>query len=283
MGLITPSLVTSVNGQRGEVNLTPENILAAPESPIAAVLISRSGLAAVQKPWYGKYVPSGIDAGGRTIYSKGTYVIVWDDALLYAPEDAYVIVNTDNDTSVAWSEVLIQNPWTNIGAGVGQPLLQSDPSFGTYIYSNEPRLGAPSQLTLSHSTSSLALGGQTYHFGFPFDLTPNLSANNRVFQFPFEASVVAAYIGAFTGATAPAGQINPSVISLRNVTNSTDFLLTNALYYGTLSNRMVSVIEDNLTIPVSPSKEYAIKIDAPTFTASPSIRHYVCLYIERKN
>ena len=283
MGLITPSLVTSVNGQRGAVNLTPENILAAPESPLAGVIISRSGLSTLVKPWYGVYLPTGIDAFGQSIYSKGSYNLFWDEDELHAPTPAWVVINTEDDTPIAYSEDLIADPWIMIGGGVGQPLIQSTGSFGTYIYSNDPRLGAPSQLTLSHSTSSLALGGQTYYFGFPVDLTPNLAATNRVFQIPFEASVVGAYIGAFTGATAPAGQINPAIISLHDFTGSIDYLLTNTLFYGTIANRMVSVIADDVVIPVSPLKEYAIKIASPTFTTSPSIRHYVCLYIERKN
>ena len=146
-----------------------------------------------------------------------------------------------------------------------------------------PSLDSPSQLTLSHSNASLALGGQTYYFGFPYDLTPNLSATNRVFQIPFDATIDSAYIGAFTGATVPAGQVEPAVIWLHDFTGTTDSLLTNQLYYGTTANRIVGLNIINLNLPVSSTKEYAIKIEAPTFTTSPSVRHYVCLYFRKRN
>lgn len=262
---------------------TPELVHAAPESPLDGINIQRSGLATIVKPWYGNYVQSGVDALGNAIYEKGTYQIEYDDNAIYAPVESWVLRSPSAGTVIAYSVNLIANPWTMIGAGIGQPLLRSTATFGTYVYDNDPRLGGASQLTLNHTTTSLALGGQTYFFGFPYDLTANISATNRVFQFPYEATIVAAYVGAFTGATAPAGQVTGAQILLHNFTDTQDSSIFGALTYGTLTNRMVGVVVDDLNINVFPEKEYTIKVIAPTFTTSPSIRHYVCLYFNRRN
>ena len=264
---------------------SPDLVLAAPQSPLSGVYISRSTLALVQRPWYGNYVPSQFDGNGNPIYEKGTYIIEYDANLLYAPIPAWVLREPSTAVVVGYSTQLFADPWTMVL--VGAPLMQSDPVLGTYVYDNDPRLGGPSTMTLASATTTLANGGQTYYFGLPYDLTMNLNATNRVFQFPIQGTIIAAYLGAFTGSTSPVGQVVGASIDLHNFTDNTNDNIFPSVTYNTVVNRMANYVEDYINtgagIDVFPEKEYAIRVVSPTFTTGPSIRHYMTLYFTRRN
>lgn len=264
---------------------SPELVLAAPQSPLSGVNISRSTLALVVRPWYGKYLPTGFDGGGNPIYEKGTYIIEYDTSLLVAPTPAWVLRDTSSAAVIGYSAQLFADPWIMVLPGA--PLMQSDPILGTYIYDNDPRLGGPSTMTLASATTTLANGGQTYYFGLPYDLTLNLNATNRVFQFPIQGTIIAAYLGAFTGATGPVGQVVGAAIDLHNFTDNTNTNIFPSIEYNTVTNRMANYVEDYINsgngIDVFPEKEYSIRVVSPTFTTGPSIRHYLTLYFTRRN
>ena len=262
-----------------------QTIGAAPESPISAITISRSSMATILRPWYGNYVQYGFDGAGRPMYQKGIYVIEYDETGLYVPAGNWVIRAPSTGVVVAYSNPLIQDPWTNVLPSI--PLMRSDPAFGTYVYDNDPGLGGPTSLTFCHATTTVAAGSQIYFFSYPYDLTMNLAATNRVFQFPYFGTIVGAYLGAFTGATAPAGQATGASIELHNFTQNTNVNIFQNVIYGTLVNRMQNYVSDFLNsgagIPINPNDEFSIRVVSPTFTTAPALRHYLNLFIRRDN
>jgi hypothetical protein len=178
------------------------------------------------------------------------------------------------------------------GAEIGidqlNDVLITSPADGdALIYNNANlwvnRKASPSSLTLAAATTTVAAGGQTYFFGIPYDLTLNLSATNRIFQIPFNARIVAANLTAFTGAASPAGQSGGATIDLHNFTDTTNTAMFTGVVFGITSNRSVSYSVTGLSIDVVPSKEYAIRVVSPTFTAAPALRFYVTLYYTRSS
>lgn len=270
-------------GELANVDATPELVGAAPSAPIAGMFISRAAPQLLYKPWYGAYVTIE-NFAGEPRYTKGDYEVFFDEAGNYGVPDVWVLLDNQTDTAIA------RRAGSEFGTGwtmlTGQPAMQTEPQASTYAYNNDPRLGGPSSITLCHTTTTLANGGQTYYFGYPYDLTAVITQENRTFQFPFDGRLDFVYLGAFTGSTAPVGQ-NPSGANLylRNVTDGTEVLLLTGIMYGTLTNRMVNFQEAfyNSQIRVNNEDEYVMKIVSPTFTTGPSIRHYCNLYFTRIN
>lgn len=262
----------------------PALVHAAPEAPIAAININRSGPAAVIRPWYGNYIQNGFDGNGNAIYQKGIYLIEYDNTGVYVPAGNWVIRDISG-VVVSYSDELINDPWTNVLPSI--PLMKSSPALGTYVYDNDPGLGGPTSLTFCHATTTVAAGGQTYFFSYPYDLTMNLAATNRVFQFPYYGTIIGAYLGAFTGATAPVGQATGASIDLHNFTQGTSINILPGIVYGTLVNRMQNYVSDYLNsgagIPINPVDEFSIRVVSPTFTTPPALRHYLNLFIRRDN
>lgn len=136
-------------------------------------------------------------------------------------------------------------------------------------------------IQLFHSSqSSIPATGQTYYFGYPYDLAPVLAASitSRQFKFPYAATIRQASLLVTVTGTLGTDEGSGSINLFNVSTNS----VVGALFTGQFHNTAVVALNAAVNLAVNDADHYSIQVVMPTFTTVPSaIRRLLGLYFTR--